>query len=56
MVKAAAEWETTLGTESFKRLINSGKTTFPYTYWNLGCISSEIWPIAWQDEYLNIGF
>ena len=55
LVNAAAEWETTLGMGSFKSWIKRGYVYLPYNYWYLGFISSEICPIAWQAEYLNIG-
>jgi hypothetical protein len=57
LVRHAAECETTLGIGSlFNNSISCGKITSPYFYWNFGCISSEICPIAWQAAYLSIGF
>lgn len=55
LVNAASEWATIRGTGSLRRLTSSGYICAPYFYWKPGCISSDIWPIAWQAEYLIIG-
>ena len=56
-VKAAAAWETTLGTGSYWKTLRSllNKSS-PYCYWNAGLESYANWPIEWQTAYLIRGF